>query len=109
MEWRGEYEIRVSRDGAGDGDGGRDGTSPSPLLVERWTPPSGRFGIYDHFLAEAGEAPPSVRVVPRFLFGLPPHAIAEMYGDDPADLPIVGVFSESPRLVSVCVRTNTQT
>ncbi len=103
MEWREEYEIHVSRQ-----------DSSSSLSVERRAPPAGRFGIYDHFLAEDGEDSAAtgtgtetgtakkeevVRVVPRFLFGLPFATIGEMYGDDIANFPVVGVFSESPRWV----------
>ncbi len=89
MEWREEYEIHVGWSGSASS------SSSPPLSVERVAPASGRFGIYDHFLAEGAEE--VVRVVPRFLFGLPFDTIAEMYGDDVSNFPVVGVFSDSPR------------
>ncbi len=91
MEWRRDYEIHVSK---------QSSSSSSSVSVERVAPSAGKYGIYDHFSAEeAAEGGDSsvVRVVPRFLFGIPFDTIADMYGEDVAQFPVVGVFSDSPK------------
>jgi len=111
MEWRPEYEIvvtpkQVGVDTAGSGDSQPwvDVSIVAPLLsFQKW-------GIYDHFTTEwsnnQGEI--SLRVLPRFLFGIPIPTVTKMYGvsttDLLANLPIIGVFSQSTRYDRVIIQ-----
>lgn len=86
MEWRPEYLIHVDAQettAAGD----------SSLSVWRETPPgsAAQFGIYNHFLVTANStighpngqpemSSKTVRIVPRFLFGIPHDVIEQIYG-----------------------------
>ncbi len=88
MEWRSDYEVHLTK------------KSPSELSVGRLAPPAGDYGIYDHFVAESAtdeDSGPTVRIVPRFLFGLSYDTIEEMYGKDVSKFPVIGVFTSSPR------------
>jgi hypothetical protein len=38
-----------------------------------------------------------VRIIPRFLFGLPFETVVKMYGPEVSALPVIGVFTNSPR------------
>ena len=95
MEWRSEYEIQV-----GD-------TQNSELSVDISTPPCSwsKWGIYNHF--EAIVSGRTIRIVPRFLFGLQLDTIESIYGteDTVSKIPIVGVFTDSPSLDRIIIQT----
>ena len=96
MEWRSEYEIQVG--------GSQNSRS---LSVDISTPPSSwsKWGIYNHF--ETIVTGRTIRIVPRFLFGLHVETIENIYGaeDTVAKIPIVGVFTESPNLDRIIIQT----
>jgi len=110
MEWRPEYEIVVTaKMASGDEDTTiqyPDVTIAAPLLsFQKW-------GIYDHFTTEwvqtGGKDDISLRILPRFLFGIPINTVTKMYGVSTdallANLPIIGVFSQSTRYDRVIIQ-----
>jgi len=96
MEWRSEYEIQVG-----------DKSPKAELSVDISTPSSSwsKWGIYNHF--ETIVTGRTIRIVPRFLFGLHVETIESIYGaeDTVAKIPIVGVFTESPNLDRIIIQT----
>ncbi len=46
-----------------------------------------------------------VRIIPRFLFGLSSETVEEMYGTDVNALPVVGVFTSSPRIDRILIQS----
>ena len=109
MEWRPQYEIVVDVTGSDSSGRYPQAQIVAPLMsFQRW-------GIYNHLALEWTEnanAVPTLRVLPRFLFGIPVQAVSQMYGggstptsvpsaSDPipdvkevlSNLPIIGVFS----------------
>jgi len=99
MEWRSEYEIQV-------GDTSTSKNS-AELSVAISTPSSSwsKWGIYNHF--ETIVTGRTIRIVPRFLFGLHVETIEAIYGaeDTVAKIPIVGVFTDSPNLDRIIIQT----
>ena len=108
MEWRSEYEIQVET----------SQNKKNLLSVEISSPAWSwsKWGIYNHF--ETIVTGRTIRIVPRFLFGLPIDTIETIYGDKEDEqieggggtttvdrLPIVGVFSESPNYDRVIIQT----
>ena len=99
MEWRPEYEIIVTVDSPS----GPEVEISAPLLsFQRW-------GIYNHLAAEWADDGATLRLVPRFLFGLPVQTVTRMYsGTTTADflsnLPIIGVFTQSTRYDRVIIQ-----
>ena len=95
MEWRSEYEIQV-----GD-------SQSSELSVDLSTPPSSwsKWGIYNHF--ETIVTGRTIRIVPRFLFGLHKETIESIYGEEDTveKIPIIGVFTDSPSLDRMIIQT----
>ena len=99
MEWRSEYEIRVDR------------LSDSGLRVDieapQWSFSS--WGIYDHFEAQLVDNGRTIRIVPRFLFGLDIQTIESLYGGGSeavvSNLPIIGVFTEYPNYDRIIIQT----
>ena len=92
MEWRSDYSIQVENNpGSGS------------LSVQQTAPPVSSTGIYNHFTATADGAN-VVKVVPRFLFGLPVDVIENLYGHDVAEYPIVGVFTNTPGFDRVIIQ-----
>ena len=67
------------------------------------------LGIYNHF--ETIVSDKTIRIVPRFLFGLPTETIESIYGDSKGEedivsrLPIVGVFTSSPNYDRIIIQT----
>lgn len=90
MEWRPEYHIFVDKDESG--------------ISAKQVNPSINTGIYNHF--ETSVVNNSIKVVPRFLFGLPSHIIEGMYGKDVSSYPIIGVFSEKPSFDRVIIQVD---
>jgi len=111
MEWRPQYEIVVDVTGSDSSGRHPQAQIVAPLMsFQRW-------GIYNHLAVEWTEnanAVPTLRVLPRFLFGIPVQTVSQMYGggstptsvpsaSDPipdvkevlSNLPIIGVFSHS--------------
>jgi hypothetical protein len=97
MEWRSEYRIVVQ-------------TSPElSATIEVPILAFNTWGIYDHFYVEVENG--IVKIIPRFLFGIPLKTVESLYGapepgqPDPLGpnltedivgrLPIVGLFSSS--------------
>lgn len=111
MEWRPQYEIVVDVTGS-DTSGKR--RHPEAQIVAPFMSFQ-RWGIYDHLAVEwteTAKSVPTLRVLPRFLFGIPVQTVSQMYSgatspvpspSDPipdvkevlSNLPIVGVFSHS--------------
>lgn len=98
MEWRPEYTITVSRESKSK--------ESSPISVSVSAPASSAssYGIYNHFVVSTDEGGQKVKIVPRFLFGLPYDTVDEMYGKDVDQFPIVGVFTESPRFDRIIIQ-----
>lgn len=102
MEWRPEYEIVVTSAG-GDSSSSPEVEISAPLLsFQRW-------GIYNHLATEWAESGTVLRVVPRFLFGIPVQTVTQMYGgpttaDLLSNLPIIGVFTQSTRYDRVIIQ-----
>jgi hypothetical protein len=96
MEWRSDYTIHVTR----------PSSSSSNLDVRRQAPAgcASEFGIYNHFVATADDEDSVVKVIPRFLFGLPLDVVEELYGTDVSKFPIVGIFTSSPRFDRVIIQ-----
>lgn len=92
MEWRTEYEIHVSK-------------SPE-LSAKRVEPAStwGDYGIYNHFFTEVVPGESKVKVVPRYLFGIKPEVVEDIYGQDVSDFPVVGVFTDSPKFDRIVIQ-----
>ena len=92
MEWRQDYFVKV--------DENRE--------VAREAPYAGNFGIYDHFIAETprprDDTDVVVRIVPRFLFGLPFETVEAIYGTDVSNFPIIGIFTHSPRFDRILIQ-----
>ena len=103
MEWRPEYEIVVTL--AADSSSSPEVEISAPLLsFQRW-------GIYNHLATEWAEGRTVLRVVPRFLFGIPVQTVTQMYsGPTTADLlsnlPIIGVFTQSTRYDRVIIQVS---
>ena len=103
MEWRPEYEIVVTP--AADSFSSPEVEISAPLLsFQRW-------GIYNHLATEWAEGRTVLRVVPRFLFGIPVQTVTQMYsGPTTADLlsnlPIIGVFTQSTRYDRVIIQVS---
>ncbi len=91
MEWRQDYRVSVDK-------------RSDKVDVKRDAPFSGEFGIYDHFSADGGDEGDVVRLVPRFLFGLPAEKLNELYDEDVDKLPVVGIFSDSPRYDRIIIQ-----
>ena len=102
MEWRPEYTITVSRMKSTPS----EKSSKQLISVSQSAPASSAssYGIYNHFTASAADGETKVKIVPRFLFGLPYDTVDEMYGTDVDDFPIVGVFTESPRFDRIIIQ-----
>ena len=99
MEWRPDHEIEVE-----ESQGKIDSKVVAPFLsFHRW-------GIYNHVATNVEGR--TVRIIPRFLFGIPFKTVTSMYssaeghegeeGQEEAQegvffksLPIIGVFSQS--------------
>lgn len=99
MEWRPEYEIQVGQQ------------SESQDLFIKVEAPSwtwSNWGIYRHF--ETIVTGRTIRIVPRFLFGLHHDTIEDLYGDvekkeyTVSRLPIVGIFTESPNYDRIIIQ-----
>lgn len=97
MEWRSEYRVVIE---------------VTPEVTARIEVPMLSFnhwGIYDHFIVSVEDG--TVKIVPRFLFGIPLKTVEAMYGppepghpdrlgpnlteDIVGRLPIIGLFSSS--------------
>jgi len=98
MEWRSEYQIKV-------------GQSESQDLFVKVEAPSwswSNWGIYNHF--ETHVTGRTIRIVPKFLFGLPIDTIESLYEDKEqkehtvSRLPIVGIFTESPNYDRIIIQ-----
>ena len=121
MEWRPEYEIIVSA--ASDSDSVEAQIQAPLFSFQKW-------GIYNHLVTElvnsnddVTEVHTTVRIVPRFLFGIPIKTVSHMYSggsginkvpmtssvDDDvtslsssldllSKLPIIGVFSQESHI-----------
>jgi len=98
MEWRSEYQIKV-------------GQSESQDLFVKVEAPSwswSNWGIYNHF--ETHVTGRTIRIVPKFLFGLPIDTIEALYEDKErkehtvSRLPIVGIFTESPNYDRIIIQ-----
>ena len=101
MEWRPEYEIRVAQ---------LKEQNKLSVMVEIPTSIWSYWpGIYHHF--ETIVSDKTIRIVPRFLFGLPTETIEHIYGDKTGKedivsrLPIVGVFTNSPNYDRIIIPT----
>ena len=98
MEWRSEYEIQV--------DFSRQNLNVE-LSAPSWT--WSKWGIYNHF--ETIVSGKTIRIVPRFLFGLPVDTIEKLYADTTGQehtvsrLPIVGVCTQSPNYDRIIIQT----
>ena len=106
MEWRSDYAIHVSKNND-DTSSSSSASSSSPALdVKREAPATGDYGIYNHFVADAAKDGQEnvVRVVPRFLFGLPYKTMESMYGNDVDNFPIIGIFTDSPRFDRILIQ-----
>ena len=94
MEWRPEYEILISRS-----DNKLDAKITAPAFsFHQW-------GIYNHFVTEVVDD--TVRIMPRFLFGIPFNTVVSMYNGGNeflSKLPIIGVFNQSTRLDRVIIQ-----
>ena len=99
MEWRPEYQIQVGQ------------SESSPDLFIKVEAPSwtwSNWGIYSHF--ETIVTGRTIRIVPKFLFGLPVDTIEALYGDQErkehtvSRLPIVGIFTESPNYDRIIIQ-----
>jgi len=106
MEWRPEYKIHVSQYQENQNKLSASIEVPSeyPLLgFSNW-------GIYKHFETHV-VSDKTIRIVPRFLFGLSHEAIESIYGDKSGQedivsrLPIVGVFTNSPNYDRIIIQT----
>ena len=100
MEWRSEYEIQVEP----------SGDKASDLSVSLHAPSWSwsKWGIYNHLeLIVTGK---TIRIVPRFLFGLPVDTIETLYRDPEEEeatvsrLPIVGVFTNHPNYDRIIIQ-----
>lgn len=102
MEWRSEYSIQV------ENDGDQPSSTELTVSIEAPTLSCRHWGIYNHF--DTIVMGRTVQIVPRFLFGLPIDIIETLYGDKNHEedivsrLPIVGVFTESPRYDRIIIQ-----
>ena len=106
MEWRPEYTITVSRSKSKKKESSSPSSPDGPRISVIQSAPASSassYGIYNHFVATA-EKESTVKIVPRFLFGLPYDTVDEMYGTDVDQFPIVGVFTESPRFDRIIIQ-----
>lgn len=90
LEWRSDYIIHA--------------TNQPELSLEMSKPSSAEYGIYNHITSQSDQEAKTVKIVPRFLFGLPFHLIEEMYGTDVSQFPIIGVFTNSPRFDRILIQ-----
>ena len=90
MEWRGEYHLHLTRQPSG------------ALALKPQAPWAATYGIYNHFVASVEED--RVKVLPRFLFGLPFESLERMYGAEMEGYPIVGVFTQETRYDRIIIQ-----
>ena len=112
MEWRSEYEIEVGLQNRQQPKklSNSEANFQEKLSVAINAPPWSwsTWGIYNHF--ETIVSGNTIRIVPRFLFGLPVDTIEALYGDTEGKehtvsrLPIVGVFTNSPNYDRVIIQ-----
>jgi hypothetical protein len=97
FEWRPEYVVEVNS----------APSSSAGLSVTRTAPAysAADWGIYNHFVASVADASSNtIRIVPRFLFGLEKETVEEIYGDDVDNFPIIGIFTSSTRFDRVIIQ-----
>ncbi len=119
MEWRSEYTILVEE---------IQGSKQVSVKIDAPSSSWHKWGIYNHF--DTIVTGRTIRIVPRFLFGLPIETIESIYGgkditrmtldtstapediptvgderDIVANLPIVGVFSDSPNYDRIIIQS----
>ncbi len=115
MEWRSEYQIKLEQ---------AEDSKEVSVKIDAPSSSWHRWGIYNHF--DTIVSGRTVRIVPRFLFGLPVEVIESIYGghdltrlgksyseiteadlekDIVAKLPIVGLFSESPTYDRIIIQS----
>lgn len=93
LEWRPEYNIAVET------------VDDDRFLDVQLETPFGscsNLGIYNHLTTVVTGR--TVKILPRFLFGLPFAKVQELYGKDAATLPITGVFTTSTKYDRVIIQ-----